>query len=47
MLFRSKQVQRIFEEVESHDERIELNLYIVGELGDEEVGAMAEEAGET
>ena len=26
-----KQVRRIFHEIESHDERIELNLYIVGE----------------
>jgi succinate dehydrogenase / fumarate reductase iron-sulfur subunit len=31
-----KQVRRIFEEVESHGERIELNLYIVGEEGGEE-----------
>ena len=31
-----KQVRRIFEEVESHDERIELNLYIIGEMGGEE-----------
>jgi succinate dehydrogenase iron-sulfur subunit len=30
-----KQVRRIFHEVESHDERIELNLYIVGEMGEE------------
>jgi succinate dehydrogenase / fumarate reductase iron-sulfur subunit len=37
-----KQVRRIFHEVESHDERIELNLYIVGELAGEEEGAMAE-----
>jgi succinate dehydrogenase / fumarate reductase iron-sulfur subunit len=37
-----KQVRRIFNEVESHGERIELNLYIVGESGDEEEGAMAE-----
>ena len=28
-----KQVRRIFHEIESHDERIELNLYIVGEMG--------------
>src|ERR671914_565617 len=28
-----KQVRRIYEEVESHGERIELNLYIVGEEG--------------
>ena len=31
-----KQVQRIFEEVESQDERIELNLYIIGEMAGEE-----------
>ena len=31
-----KQVQRIFDEVESQDERIELNLYIVGEMAGEE-----------
>ena len=37
-----KQVRRIFHEIESHDERIELNLYIVGEHGGEEEGAMAE-----
>jgi succinate dehydrogenase / fumarate reductase iron-sulfur subunit len=37
-----KQVRRIFDEVESHDERIELNLYIIGEMAGEEEGAMAE-----
>jgi succinate dehydrogenase / fumarate reductase iron-sulfur subunit len=37
-----KQVRRIFHEIESHDERIELNLYIVGEMSEEEEGAMAE-----
>ena len=37
-----KQVRRIFNEVESHDERIELNLYIIGEMAGEEEGAMAE-----
>ena len=31
-----KQVRRIFEEVESHDERVELNLYIIGEMAGEE-----------
>ena len=41
-----KQVRRIFHEIESHDERIELNLYIVGEMGDEEEGVMSEVAGE-
>jgi succinate dehydrogenase / fumarate reductase iron-sulfur subunit len=34
-----KQVRRIFNEVESHGERIELNLYIVGESGGEEDGS--------
>jgi succinate dehydrogenase / fumarate reductase, iron-sulfur subunit len=35
-----KQVRRIFKEIESKDERIELNLYIVGEeAGDEEDAA--------
>ena len=42
-----KQVRRIIHEIESHDERIELNLYIVGEMAGEEEGAFAEEAGET
>jgi succinate dehydrogenase / fumarate reductase, iron-sulfur subunit len=37
-----KQVRRIFKEIESKDERVELNLYIVGESGGEEEGAMAE-----
>jgi len=36
------QVRRIFDEVESKDERLELNLYIVGESDDEEEGAMSE-----
>ena len=31
-----KQVRRIFKEIESKDERLELNLYIVGECRDEE-----------
>ena len=31
-----KNVRKIFNEIESHDERIELNLYIVGELGEDE-----------
>src|SRR4051812_47664195 len=31
-----KQVRRIFKEIESKDERLELNLYIVGEEGDSE-----------
>jgi succinate dehydrogenase / fumarate reductase iron-sulfur subunit len=37
-----KQVRRIYNEVHSHGERIELNMYIVGESGGEEEGAMAE-----
>jgi succinate dehydrogenase / fumarate reductase iron-sulfur subunit len=38
-----KQIRRIFKEIETdHNERIELNLYIVGESGGEEEGAMAE-----
>jgi succinate dehydrogenase / fumarate reductase iron-sulfur subunit len=37
-----QQVKRIYEEVESKPERLELNLYIVGESGGEEEGAMAE-----
>ena len=37
-----KQVRRIFKEIETKDERLELNLYIVGESGGEEEGAMAE-----
>jgi succinate dehydrogenase / fumarate reductase iron-sulfur subunit len=37
-----KNVRRIFKEIESKDERLELNLYIVGESGDEEEGVMAE-----
>ena len=36
------QVRRIFDVVESKDERLELNLYIVGESDDEEEGAMSE-----
>jgi succinate dehydrogenase / fumarate reductase iron-sulfur subunit len=36
------EVKRIYKEIESKDERLELNLYIVGESGDEEEGAMAE-----
>ena len=30
-----KQVRRIIHEIESKDERLELNLYIVGEMGEE------------
>ena len=36
------QVRRIYNEIESKDERLELNLYIVGEDGGEEEGAQAE-----
>ena len=32
-------MRRIFNEIESQDERIELNLYIVGESGEEEAMA--------
>jgi succinate dehydrogenase / fumarate reductase iron-sulfur subunit len=36
------QIRRIFEDVESHEDRLELNLYIVGDEGsEEEVGAEA------
>jgi succinate dehydrogenase / fumarate reductase, iron-sulfur subunit len=41
-----KQVRRIFNEIESKGERIELNLYIVGEMAGEEEGAMAEGSNE-
>ena len=37
-----KNVRRIFKEIESKDERLEFNLYIVGESGDDEEGTMAE-----
>ena len=37
-----KNVKKIFEEIESKDERLELNLYIVAENSAEEEGAMAE-----
>jgi succinate dehydrogenase / fumarate reductase iron-sulfur subunit len=36
------QVRRIYHEVHSHDERVELNIYIVGESGGDEQGAMSE-----
>ena len=42
-----KQVRRIIHEIESKDERLELNLYIVGEMGEESEGAMAEGSGES
>jgi succinate dehydrogenase / fumarate reductase iron-sulfur subunit len=37
-----KKVKKIFEEIESKDERLELNLYIVADNSAEEEGAMAE-----
>jgi succinate dehydrogenase / fumarate reductase iron-sulfur subunit len=37
-----KNVRRIFHEIETKDERLELNLYIVGESGEDEEGTMAE-----
>ncbi|MBX5469732.1 MAG: succinate dehydrogenase/fumarate reductase iron-sulfur subunit [Thermoleophilaceae bacterium] len=37
-----KHVRRIYKEIHSKDERLELNLYIVGESGGETEGAMAE-----
>jgi succinate dehydrogenase / fumarate reductase iron-sulfur subunit len=42
-----KQIRRIYNEVEERGERIELNLYIVGESGEEEEGAMSEDTVET
>jgi len=39
-------VKRIFDEVHAKEERLELNLYIIGEGNDEEIGAMAEIAKE-
>ena len=37
-----RKVRKIMKSIESKDERLELNLYIVGESGDQEQGAMAE-----
>jgi succinate dehydrogenase / fumarate reductase iron-sulfur subunit len=37
-----KQIKRIYNEVESKEERLELNLYIVGENGADEEGSAAE-----
>ena len=42
-----KNVRKIFKEIESHDERLELNLYIVGEEPGSEEGATAEGSQET
>src|SRR3954463_13963015 len=36
------EIRRIYNEIESKDERLELNLYIVGEASGDEEGAMAE-----
>lgn len=41
-----RNVKRIFQEIESKDERVELNMYIVGESGGEEHGAQSEGGGE-
>jgi succinate dehydrogenase / fumarate reductase iron-sulfur subunit len=40
------QVKRIYHEVESEDERLELNLYIVGEGGDEQENVTDEDGGD-
>jgi succinate dehydrogenase / fumarate reductase iron-sulfur subunit len=40
------QVRRIFREIEEKDERLELNLYIVGEEGDEQEAEPMAEAGQ-
>jgi succinate dehydrogenase / fumarate reductase iron-sulfur subunit len=42
-----RNVKRIYKEIESKDERLELNLYIVGESGGEEQGVMSEGGGES
>jgi succinate dehydrogenase / fumarate reductase iron-sulfur subunit len=39
-----KRLRELFKRIEEKDERLELNLYIVGESGDEEEGATAEES---
>ena len=36
------QIRRLYREIESHEDRLELNLYIVGDSGGEEEGPMAE-----
>jgi hypothetical protein len=41
-----KQVRRIFRQVGSRDERLELNLNIVGDAGSDEHGAMSTAGGE-
>jgi succinate dehydrogenase / fumarate reductase, iron-sulfur subunit len=40
-------VKKIYDAIENKDERLELNLYIVGETGGEEQGAMSEGGGES
>ncbi len=40
------QIRRIFEEIESKDERLELNLYIIGEDGDEQEEEQMAESGQ-
>jgi succinate dehydrogenase / fumarate reductase iron-sulfur subunit len=41
-----KQVKRIFKEIESQDERLEINMYIIGESGEDEATGKSEEGGE-
>jgi succinate dehydrogenase iron-sulfur subunit len=36
------QIRRLYREIESHEDRLELNLYIVGDSGGEEEGTVAE-----
>jgi succinate dehydrogenase / fumarate reductase iron-sulfur subunit len=40
------QVKRIFKEIESKDERLELNMYIIGDNAEDEVQGKSEEGGE-
>jgi succinate dehydrogenase / fumarate reductase iron-sulfur subunit len=40
------QVKRIFKEIESQDERLEINMYIIGESGEDEATGKSEEGGE-
>ena len=41
-----KQIKRIYDEVEGKEERLELNMYIVGETGADEEGAQGEGGGD-
>ena len=41
-----KSVRRIFHEIESKDERIEINMYIIGENAEDEMQGKSEEGGE-